>query len=153
MIFLRHKSCSTQGYEAVPSSSTNGNNYGSTSGAPVGGLQVLPADATKIEPKVWLASERTFLNWLRVALLLSSFALALFNSGDKLAKWMGFTYAVIAVGMLGYAWLMHERRRTRIITRYAGHHGQLNRVLDGILVQTHADMFYSSVYQTNRTVH
>lgn len=35
-----------QGYQAVP------NNYGATSGAPNNGLQVLPADASKIEPKV-----------------------------------------------------------------------------------------------------
>jgi hypothetical protein len=137
----------SQGYQAVPSS------YGATNGAPNNGLQTLGADPTKIEPKVrascsalvsralsreeadsiavalqaWLASERTFLNWLRVALLLSSFALALFNSAsahDHVAKWMGFSYAVIAVGMIGYAWIMQNRRRHRIVTRYGGHHGE-----------------------------
>lgn len=40
---------------------------------------------------------------------------------------MGFSYAVIAVGMIGYAWLMQERRRHRIITRYGGHHGPFPR--------------------------
>lgn len=87
---------------------------------------VLPPDATKIEPKVFLASERTFLTWLRVAVLISTFALALFNSaapGDWVAKGMGFTYATVAIGVIGYAWVMHEKRRTRIIGRYAGHHG------------------------------
>ncbi|ORY84638.1 hypothetical protein BCR35DRAFT_278003 [Leucosporidium creatinivorum] len=112
----------SQGYQAVPSS------YGATNGAPNNGLQTLGADPTKIEPKVWLASERTFLNWLRVALLLSSFALALFNSAsthDHVAKWMGFSYAVIAVGMIGYAWIMQNRRRHRIVTRYGGHHDEI----------------------------
>ena len=76
--------------------------------------------------QVWLASERTFLNWLRVSLLISSFALALFNSagpGDKVAKWMGLVYACISIGMLGYAWTMQEKRRHRIITHFGGHHG------------------------------
>ncbi|KDE04684.1 hypothetical protein MVLG_04908 [Microbotryum lychnidis-dioicae p1A1 Lamole] len=119
-----------EGYQPVGTS--NNNNYGATSstGAPLlnHGMQVLPPDATKIEPKVWLASERTFLNWLRVALLLSSFALALFNSAgptDNVAKWMGFAYALIAICMLGYAYGMHRLRRQRIIHRYAGHHDEL----------------------------
>ena len=118
------------------------------------GLQKLGADASKIEPKVtvdpstlcaasppprrraeslspahaqvWLASERTLLSWFRVALLLSSFALALFNSAsdrDWASKTMGVIYAVIACAMLGYAWTMHRIRRYRIVMRYGGHHG------------------------------
>lgn len=125
--------------------------YGATNGAPVGdGMQKLGADASKIEPKVpsdhvgssclvisgadlslsftqvWLASERTLLSWFRVALLLSSFALALFNSAsdqDWASKTMGVIYAVIACAMLGYAWTMHRIRRYRIVMRYGGHHG------------------------------
>ncbi|KAM0791726.1 hypothetical protein ACM66B_003995 [Microbotryomycetes sp. NB124-2] len=91
------------------------------------GLQKLGADPSKIEPKVWLASERTFLNWLRVSFLLSSFALALFNSArpqDKVAKWMGFVYAVIAVSIIAYAYVMQQVRRHRIIHRYPGHHDE-----------------------------
>ncbi|GAA5875323.1 hypothetical protein JCM8547_003204 [Rhodosporidiobolus lusitaniae] len=111
---------------------TNGvpNNYGATNGAPApadNGLQKLGADASKIEPKVWLASERTLLSWFRVSLLLSSFALALFNSAgerDWASRSMGVVYAVIAVGMLGYAWTMHRVRRWRIVNRYAGHHDE-----------------------------
>ncbi|GAA5929949.1 uncharacterized protein JCM15063_004675 [Sporobolomyces koalae] len=104
--------------------------YGATDGAPApnNGLQTLGADATKIEPKVWLASERTLLSWFRVSLLLSSFALALFNSAseqDTSSRVMGFFYAVIAVGMLGYSWTMHRIRRWRIVMRYPGHHDEL----------------------------
>ncbi|GAA5829896.1 hypothetical protein JCM3766R1_006693 [Sporobolomyces carnicolor] len=104
-------------------------NYGATDGAPApnNGLQTLGADPTKIEPKVWLASERTLLSWFRVSLLLSSFALALFNSAsdqDTSSRVMGFLYAVIAVGMLGYSWTMHRIRRWRIIMRYPGHHDE-----------------------------
>lgn len=148
LLSLANLDAHLQGYQAVPST------YGATNGAPNNGLQTLGADASKIEPKVrrdarrsfrglscapkligalsmvlqvWLASERTFLNWLRVALLLSSFALALFNSAsthDHVAKWMGFSYALIAIGMIGYAWAMQNRRRHRIVTRYGGHHGE-----------------------------
>lgn len=77
--------------------------------------------------QVWLASERTFLNWLRVAFLLSSFALALFNSArpqDRVARAMGVIYAIIAVSIIGYAYVMQRVRRHRIIHRYAGHHGE-----------------------------
>ncbi|GAA5867990.1 hypothetical protein JCM5296_003854 [Sporobolomyces johnsonii] len=102
--------------------------YGATDGqGPNNGLQTLGADPTKIEPKVWLASERTLLSWFRVSLLLSSFALALFNSAgesDTGSRVMGVIYAVIAVGMLGYAWTMHRVRRWRIVMRYPGHHDE-----------------------------
>lgn len=94
-----------------PATAGEPRNYGATSGAPDNGLQKLGADATKIEPKVWLASERTLLSWFRVALLLSSFALALFNSAsdrDTGTRAMGVVYAVLALGMLGYAWCMHR---------------------------------------------
>lgn len=79
-------------------------------------------------PKVWLASERTFLNYLRVAVLLSSFALALFNSAspkDYIASAMAMVYAIIGVGMVGYAWAMQERRRRRIMERWGGSHDDI----------------------------
>ncbi|GAA5839336.1 hypothetical protein JCM9279_005910 [Rhodotorula babjevae] len=115
---------SAAGNTAGPSS------YGATDGAPApagDGLQKLGADPSKIEPKVWLASERTLLSWFRVSLLLSSFALALFNSAgprDYASKSMGVCYAVIACGMLAYAWVMHRIRRYRIVMRYPGHHDE-----------------------------
>lgn len=92
-------------------------------------LPVIRADLTHAHrTQVWLASERTLLSWFRVALLLSSFALALFNSAsdqDWASRTMGVIYAVIACAMLGYAWTMHRIRRYRIVMRYGGHHGAL----------------------------
>ncbi|GAA5889583.1 hypothetical protein JCM6882_007076 [Rhodosporidiobolus microsporus] len=106
-------------------------NYGATNGAPGpsagNGLQKLGADPSKIEPKVWLASERTLLSYFRVSLLISSFALALFNAAgetDTASRAMGVVYAVIACGMLGYAWVMHRVRRYRIVHRYPGSHDE-----------------------------
>lgn len=100
--------------------------YGATS---IATNPKLPDDATKIEPKVFLASERTFLTWLRVAVLISTFALALFNTagdGNWVAKGMGFIYALLAVLIIAYARYMHSVRRSRIIGRFAGHHGQFS---------------------------
>lgn len=37
---------------------------------------------------------------------------------------MGVCYAVIACGMLAYAWAMHRIRRYRIVMRYPGHHDE-----------------------------
>lgn len=134
------------GYRVIPS---YGGTLDSLDQADPTGQQRLGADPTKIEPKVWLASERTFLNWLRVttspspclsgarltapfepqvALLISSFGLALFNASvgvkDAVGQTMGIIYTVLAIGMVGYAYRMQQRRRHRIIYRFAGHHGQ-----------------------------
>ena len=59
--------------------------------------QQKPPAVSKVEPKVFLASERTFFSWIRVSLLLGSFGLALFNSGDGLGRAMGLTYAGISL--------------------------------------------------------
>ena len=53
--------------------------------------------ASKVEPKVYLASERTFFSWIRVSLLLGSFGLALFNGGDSMGRIMGLIYAGISI--------------------------------------------------------
>lgn len=122
----------SQGYGTIPSSespSSSGPSPAAQANARAqAASQQHPAsgDASKIEPKVWLAAERTYLNWLRVSLLISSFALALFNSAGKkdyVGKSMGVVYCAIAVGMTGYAWYMQRQRRRKILTRYAGHHG------------------------------
>lgn len=117
--FFRSTAAQIHAYEPIPQ-------YGATSFST---NPALPPDATKIEPKVWFASERTFLTWLRVAVVISTFALALFNSagdGDWVAKGMGIVYAGLAIAILGYAYAMHGRRRKRIMGRYAGHHGMLS---------------------------
>lgn len=56
-------------------------NYGATSSS---SNQPVPkskasTNPSKIEPKVWLANERTWLNWCRTGLLLGTFGIALVN--------------------------------------------------------------------------
>lgn len=77
------------------------------------------AGELKIEPKVWLANERTFLKWQHIAILQGGLALALYSSAGKnlLAEIMGIAYIAIAVfaGLWGY--YMQRRRRTMIMER------------------------------------
>ncbi|KAG7136780.1 Vacuolar transporter chaperone 2 like protein [Verticillium longisporum] len=68
----------------------------------------------KIEPKVWLANERTFLKWQHICILLGGLAVSLYSAAGRntLAEVMGIMYILIAVfaGGWGY-WMMGVRRR------------------------------------------
>ena len=77
------------------------------------------AGPLQIEPKVWLANERTFLKWQHICVLLGSLALGLYTAAgeDIVAECMGIAYIVIAVmaGLWGNTML--HRRRTMIVER------------------------------------
>lgn len=59
--------------------------------------------------------------------MISSFGLALFNASvgvkDVVGQSMGVVYTALAILMVGYAYQMQQRRRHRIIYRFAGNHG------------------------------
>ncbi len=71
------------------------------------------AGPLQIEPKVWLANERTFLKWQHICILLGGLSLALFTAagGDGLAEAMGIVFIAIAVfaGLWG-RYMLHVRR-------------------------------------------
>lgn len=73
----------------------------------------------KVEPKVWLANERTFLKWQHISVLLGTLAVSLYTAAGEnfLAECMGIAYVAIAAvtGLWGY--LMFNRRQTMIIER------------------------------------
>lgn len=77
------------------------------------------AGELKIEPKVWLANERTFLKWQHICILQGSLALALYTAAGEnfLAEAMGVVYILIAAfaGFWGYAML--RTRRSMILER------------------------------------
>ncbi|KAI0433283.1 VTC domain-containing protein [Xylaria sp. FL1042] len=77
------------------------------------------AGPLQIEPKVWLANERTFLKWQHICVLLGSLALGLYTAAgeDIVAECMGIAYIAIAVlaGLWGNTML--HRRRTMIVER------------------------------------
>ncbi|CAO1639404.1 unnamed protein product [Sympodiomycopsis kandeliae] len=101
----------------------------------------------RVEAKVWLANERTWISWLHISLLIGSFALALFNSADFFShhhpdlpedptkprhpkrnnalepstiRVFGLVYAGIAILTLSWGLGNYLRRLHLIKTKYAG---------------------------------
>jgi len=80
------------------------------------------ATPIKVEGKVWLAAERTWISYLNIALLLAMLALTLFNaSPDPISQKFAYTYAAISIGILIYGYLLYQRRITMIRQRHPGH--------------------------------
>ena len=101
----------------------------------------------KVEAKVWFANERTWISWLRAALLMGTLALALFNSASyydpkpsndplvpgydgrpgmaKTVRSFGVVYAMISVFTLLWGLYSYQRRVTLIKMRWPGSFGTL----------------------------
>ncbi|KAK7730807.1 Phosphate metabolism transcription protein [Botryosphaeria dothidea] len=67
----------------------------------------------RVEAKVWLANQRTFIKWQHVAVLLASLSLGLFNAAgedNNVARTLAVVYTVVAVfaGAWGYAIYMYR---------------------------------------------
>lgn len=76
----------------------------------------------KVEGKVWLANQRTFIKWQHVSILLASLSLGLFNAAgpnNNVGKVLGVVYTLVAVfaSMWGYGIYMW---RSSLIQRRSG---------------------------------
>ena len=74
----------------------------------------------KIEPKVWLANQRTFIKWQHVAILLASLSLGLFNAAgvdDTVARALAIVYVVVAVFAGAWGWGVYTWRSNLIRKR------------------------------------
>ncbi|TVY45796.1 Vacuolar transporter chaperone [Lachnellula subtilissima] len=73
----------------------------------------------KVEPKVWLANERTYLKWQHICFLLGGFAITLYNSAgdDNLRLGMGIAYLAVAFFAGAWGYYMHRTRREMIVAR------------------------------------
>ncbi|KAH8593200.1 VTC domain-containing protein [Bisporella sp. PMI_857] len=73
----------------------------------------------QVEPKVWLANERTFIKWQHICVLLGALAVGLYGAAgkDMVAAWMGISYVVIAIFAGGWGYYMHLKRRNMIVAR------------------------------------
>lgn len=94
------------------------------------------AGPLKVEPKVWLANERTFNRWLHVTTLLLTLTFVVYSSTSRansplLATLLAYVYFVLTLfsGVWGYFIFM--RRRTIITERSLRH---LDNVLGPLLV-------------------
>ncbi|KAJ4347102.1 vacuolar transporter chaperone [Didymosphaeria variabile] len=75
----------------------------------------------RVEPKVQLATERTFLSWLEFSILLGSIAATLLNFGDGLALAAAWAFTIIACCALLYSvglylWRVNMIKKRRAVT-------------------------------------
>lgn len=76
----------------------------------------------KVEAKVWLANQRTFIKWQHVAILLASLSLGLFNAAgehNNIARALGVVYTVLALFIAVWGWGIYMYR-ARLIERRSG---------------------------------
>jgi uncharacterized membrane protein YidH (DUF202 family) len=76
----------------------------------------------RVESKVWLANQRTFIKWQHVSILLASLSLALYNAAgidNIVAQALAIIYTFFAVFASVWGWYMHEKR-ARLIRQRSG---------------------------------
>ncbi|MCJ1392733.1 Phosphate metabolism transcription protein [Xylographa bjoerkii] len=92
------------------------------------------AGPVRVEPKVWLANQRTFIKWMHVSVLLASLSLSLYNSAGKsnnIARALGVAYTLIALFAGVWGWWMYIKR-SRMIEQRSGR--DFDNVLGPIVV-------------------
>lgn len=100
---------------------STGNNARATPPAPK-----KPTERINVEPKVWLANERTWVAYLNVGVLLGTMALILFNAAsDAVTRYMAYAYAAISIGVLAYGYAVYQHRITMIRRKDPGHFDQI----------------------------
>lgn len=79
------------------------------------------AGPLQIEPKVWLANERTFLKWQHICVLLGGLAISLYSAGggrgNLVAQAMGGVFIAIAAFAGAWSWWVLNKRREMIVGR------------------------------------
>ncbi|KAE8146141.1 VTC domain-containing protein [Aspergillus avenaceus] len=86
------------------------------------GTWIKDSGPVKVESKVWLANQRTFIKWLHVSILLSSLSLGLYNAAGKtndIARALAIVYTAFAIFSAAWGWYMYEKR-SRLIRQRSG---------------------------------
>ena len=73
----------------------------------------------RVEPKVYFATERTFLSWLEFSIILGSIAATLVNFGDNISLASAWGFTIVAVAALLYSVIMYALRVKMIRKRRA----------------------------------
>ena len=74
----------------------------------------------QVEPKVWLANERTFVKWQHIAVLLASLSLGLYNAAgedNSIARSLAIVYTAVAAFAGAWGWYMYQVRSNMIRQR------------------------------------
>ncbi|KAL1985527.1 hypothetical protein VTN96DRAFT_7747 [Rasamsonia emersonii] len=80
------------------------------------------AGPVRVESKVWLANQRTFIKWQHVSILLASLSLALYNAAgveNNISQSLAIVYTGFAVFASVWGWYMYETR-SRLIRQRSG---------------------------------
>lgn len=86
------------------------------------GTWIKDSGPVRVEGKVWLANQRTFIKWLHVSILLSSLSLGLYNAAGEdngIAHALSIIYTVFALFTAGWGWYIYEKRE-RLIRQRSG---------------------------------
>lgn len=86
------------------------------------GIWIKDSGPVRVESKVWLANQRTFIKWLHISILLSSLSLGLYNAAGKnndVARALSIVYTLFALFSAGWGWYMYEAR-SRLIRQRSG---------------------------------
>ncbi|KAJ5216805.1 hypothetical protein N7468_009813 [Penicillium chermesinum] len=86
------------------------------------GVWIKDTGPVRVESKVWLANQRTFIKWLHISILLSSLSLGLYNAAGKhnrVAQALAIVYTFFALFSAGWGWYMYEKRG-RLIRQRSG---------------------------------
>jgi uncharacterized membrane protein YidH (DUF202 family) len=76
----------------------------------------------RVEAKVWLANQRTFIKWQHVSVLLASLSLGLYNAAgvdNNVARTLAVVYTLVAAFTLAWGWGIYMWRR-RLIEQRSG---------------------------------
>ena len=74
----------------------------------------------EVEPKVWLANQRTFIKWQHISVLLATLSLGLYNAAgenNNFARGLAVVYTAIAMFAGGWGWWMYIIRSQMIQDR------------------------------------
>ena len=86
------------------------------------GRWIKDMNPVRVEPKVWLANQRTFVKWQHISVLLASLSLGLYNASGKtndVARCLAVVYTMIAIFTGAWGWWMYIVR-SRMIRERSG---------------------------------
>ena len=86
------------------------------------GQLIKDSGPVRVEAKVWLANQRTFIKWQHVSILLVSLSLGLYNAAGKtnnVARALAVVYTLVAIFAAGWGWAMYIHR-SRLIQQRSG---------------------------------
>ena len=84
------------------------------------GSLIKDSGPVRVEPKVWLANQRTFIKWQHISVLLASLSLGLYNAAgpsNNIARGLAVIYTLVAAFVGAWGWWMYIVRSRMIEQR------------------------------------